>query len=140
MYLASYIQNNCTSTFGEPSRKKVRKEYQHYMDVLDKDGILVIPDFFTPGQFEEIKNEYEQIYSGWSPYEYKPEEHTKRQKRFSGNILKTVAEKITHPNTPAYMKYFVNNELINELTSAIVHRKVSFDSASPFLVFAKKVP
>lgn len=102
--------------------KKVRKEIQEFVDVLDRDGILVIPNFFPTNQFEAIKREFDEIYAGWSPFDYKPEELTKRQKDFP-EYFETIAEKITSPTTPAYTNFFVNNELIREITSAVVHRK-----------------
>lgn len=102
--------------------KKVRKEIKQYVDTLEKDGILVIPDFFPKEQFEEIKKEFDDTYSGWSPFELNKEEFTKRQNDFP-EYFETIAEKITSPKTPAFTKYFVNNELITEITSAVVHRK-----------------
>lgn len=102
--------------------KKVRKEIQQYVDVLDKDGILVIPDFFPKDQFDAIKREFDETYAGWSPFEFNEEEMSKRQKDFP-EYFHTIAEKITTPKTPAFTNYFLNNELINEITSAVVHRK-----------------
>lgn len=120
--LGLHIFRTLYLNFWRLKPKKVRKEIQHYMDILEKDGILVLPDFFTKEQFEEIKKEFDEIYSGWDPDVYRPEELSKRQKDFP-EYFKAVAEKITSPDTPAYTKYFVNNELILELTSAILHRK-----------------
>jgi hypothetical protein len=102
--------------------KKVRKEIQNYVDILDRDGILIIPDFFPKEQFEEIKKEFDQTYEGWSPFEYNEEELSKRQKDFP-EYFQTIAEKITSPKTPAFTNYFVNNPVIEEITSAVVHRK-----------------
>jgi len=102
--------------------KKVRKEIQQYVDVLDRDGILVIPDFFPKDQFDSIKREFDETYAGWSPFEFNEEEMSKRQKDFP-EYFHTIAEKITSPDTPAFTNYFVNNELIREITSAVVHRK-----------------
>ncbi len=102
--------------------KKVRKEIQHYADVLDKDGILIIPDFFPKEQFDEIKREFDESYKGWSPFDFTEAEFSKRQKDFP-EYFHTIAEKIISPETSAFTKYFVNNELINELTTAVVHRK-----------------
>ncbi|MEO8445882.1 MAG: phytanoyl-CoA dioxygenase family protein [bacterium] len=102
--------------------KKTNKEIQPYLDILDRDGIVVIPDFFTKDQFADIKKEYDEIYSDWLPSEYHPEDHTKRQKDFP-EYFEAVAEKITTPHTPAYLEHFVNNKTILNLTSAVVHRK-----------------
>lgn len=102
--------------------KKVRKEIRHYVDTLEKDGILIIPDFFPKDQFEKIRKEFDETYSGWSPFEIKEEEFSKRQKDFP-EYFHTIAEKITSPKTPAFTEYFVNNPLIDEITSAVVHRK-----------------
>lgn len=102
--------------------KKVRKEIREYVKTLDRDGILVIPDFFPKEQFEEIRKEFDETYSGWSPFELKKEDFTKRQNDFQ-KYFETIAEKITSPKTPAFTKYFVNNDLIQEITSAVVHRK-----------------
>ncbi len=102
--------------------KKVRKEIRHYVDTLEKDGILIIPDFFPKDVFDKIKKEFDETYSGWSPFELKEEEFSKRQKDFP-EYFHTIAEKITSPKTPAFTEYFVNNPLIDEITSAVVHRK-----------------
>ncbi len=102
--------------------RKVRKEIRHYVNTLEKEGILIIPDFFPKEQFDEIKKEFDQTYSGWSPFDFKKEEFSKRQNDFP-EYFQTIAEKITSPNTPAFTKYFVNNPLIDEITSAVVHRK-----------------
>ncbi|HRI83899.1 MAG TPA: phytanoyl-CoA dioxygenase family protein [Ignavibacteria bacterium] len=103
--------------------KKLSNEYQKYADILDKDGILIIPDFLPAEQFEELKKEYEQLYSDWDPLKYDPEKMNKRQKDFP-EYFETIAEKFVTPNTPAFTKYFLKNKLINELTHAVVHRKI----------------
>ncbi|MEO6693752.1 MAG: phytanoyl-CoA dioxygenase family protein [Ignavibacteria bacterium] len=102
--------------------KKVRKEVKEYVDVLNRDGILVIPDFFPKQQFDAIKKEFDETYSDWSPFEFNEEEMSKRQKDFP-EYFQTIAEKITAPKTQAFTDFFVNNPLINEITSAVVHRK-----------------
>lgn len=102
--------------------KKVRKELQPYVDTLDKDGIVVIPDFLPKDQFDEIKKEFNEMYSGWSPMDYDKEKFSKRQNDFP-EYFRTIAEKIVSPKTPAFTKYFVNNSMIQEITSAVVHRK-----------------
>ncbi|MEO8665964.1 MAG: phytanoyl-CoA dioxygenase family protein [Ignavibacteria bacterium] len=102
--------------------KKVSKEISEYVKTMDRDGIVVIPDFFPKEQFEEIKKEFDETYSGWSPFDLKKEEFSKRQNDFP-EYFQTIAEKITSPKTPAFTKYFVNNPLITEITSAVVHRK-----------------
>ncbi len=101
--------------------KRLGGEYQKYIDILKKDGILVIPDFFPKEQFDEIKKEYDEAYSGWSPYDYNPEELSKRQKDFP-EYFSSIAEKIISAKTPAFMKYFVNNEFIIKLSEAVTHR------------------
>src|SRR4030095_15214145 len=108
--------------FWRMKPRKVRKEIQHYVDELNKDGILVIPDFFSKEQFDEIKKEFDESYRGWSPFEFNKEDFSKRQKDFPA-YFETIAEKIVTPETSAFTKYFVNNALINEITSAIVHRE-----------------
>lgn len=107
---------------GRTKPKKVSPQFQKYADMLERDGIVVIPDFLPKDQFDEIKKEYEDMYSGWSPFEYSEEELTKRQKDFP-EYFKHIAEKITTPETPAFTKYFLNNQMINELASSVVHRK-----------------
>ncbi len=102
--------------------KKVRKDIAQYVKTLNDDGILIIPDFFPPEQFNQIRKEFDETYNGWSPFEYNPEELSKRQNDFP-EYFEAIAEKITAPSTPAFTKYFVNNEVINEITSAVVHRK-----------------
>lgn len=102
--------------------KKVSKEYQKYADILEKDGIVIIPDFLPKEQFEAVKKEYDEMYSGWSPFEYNKEEMTKRQNDFP-EYFKNIAEKITTPETPAFTEYFMKNPLINELATSVVHRK-----------------
>ncbi|MEP7147033.1 MAG: phytanoyl-CoA dioxygenase family protein [bacterium] len=102
--------------------KKVKKEISEYVKILDRDGIVVIPDFFPPDQFEAIKKEFDETYSDWSPLELKKETFSKRQNDFP-EYFESIAEKITSPQTPSLKKYFVNNSLIEEITSAVVHRK-----------------
>lgn len=102
--------------------KKVKDEIKPYVETLDRDGILVIPDFFPKEIFEQIKKEFDESYSGWSPFDYNEEELSRRQKDFP-EYFKTIAEKIITPKTPAFTEYFVNNKLINEITSAVVHRE-----------------
>ncbi|HMQ67444.1 MAG TPA: hypothetical protein PKA90_00360 [Ignavibacteria bacterium] len=102
--------------------KKVRDEIKSYVETLDRDGILIIPDFFPEDVFKQIKKEFDESYSDWSPFDYNEEELSKRQKDFP-EYFKTIAEKIITPKTPAFTKYFVNNETINEITTAVVHRK-----------------
>jgi len=101
---------------------KVRPEFQKYADILEKDGILVIHDFFPKDQFDAIKKEFDEFYAGWSPFDYNEEELTKRQKDFP-EYFKNIAEKIIAPETPAFNEYFINNPLINELATSVVHRK-----------------
>lgn len=102
--------------------KKVRKELKQYADTLEKDGILIIPDFLPKEQFDAIKKEFDEAYSGWDPFDFNKEEFSKRQKDFP-EYFQTIAEKIISPATPAFTEYFVNNPLIDEITTAIVHRK-----------------
>jgi hypothetical protein len=101
--------------------KKLGGEFAKYIDTLDKDGILVIPDFLPKEQFDAIKKEYDEAYSGWSPFDYNPEELSKRQKDFP-EYFSSIAEKILSPKTPAFMEYFVNNEFITKLSEAVTHR------------------
>ena len=101
--------------------KKLGGEYQKHLDILEKDGILVLPDFFPKEQFEEIKKEFDEVYSGWSPFEYNPENLSKRQRDFP-EYFETIAEKIVPAKTPAFMKYLVNNEFITKLSEAVTHR------------------
>lgn len=102
--------------------KKVRKELKQYADTLEKDGILIIPDFLPKEQFDAIKKEFDEAYSGWDPFDFNKAEFSKRQKDFP-EYFQTIAEKIISPATPAFTEYFVNNPLIDEITTAIVHRK-----------------
>lgn len=102
--------------------KKVRKELRQYVDTLEKDGIVIIPDFLPKEQFDAIKKEFDEAYSGWDPFDFNKEEFSKRQKDFP-EYFQTIAEKIISPVTPAFTEYFVNNPLIDEITSAVVHRK-----------------
>ncbi len=102
--------------------KKVRKEISGYVKTLDRDGIVVIPDFFPKEQFEAIKKEFDETYAGWSPFELNKEDFSKRQNDFP-EYFESIAEKITSPRTPAFSEFFVNNSLITEITSAVVHRK-----------------
>ncbi|MCY7361881.1 MAG: phytanoyl-CoA dioxygenase family protein [Ignavibacteria bacterium] len=107
---------------GRLKPKKIKKEYIPYLEKINEDGILVIPDFFSKEQFEEIKKEYDDAYAGWSPVDIHPEEFSKRQKDFP-EYFNSIAEKIVTPVTPAFTKYIVENELINEITTAVVNRK-----------------
>ncbi len=102
--------------------KKVRKEIRDYVKTLDRDGILVIPNFFPQDEFEAIRKEFDETYEGWSPFELMKEKFSKRQNDFP-EYFESIAEKITSPKTPAFTKHFVNNSLITEVTSAVVHRK-----------------
>ena len=107
---------------GRRKPKKVRKEIQHYIDTMEKDGIVVIPDFFPKDQFDAIKKEYDELYEGWSPFDFSPEEFSKRQKDFP-EYFQNIAEKIISPKTPAFSKLFMNNETIREISEAVVRRK-----------------
>lgn len=102
--------------------KKVRKEIQHYVDILDRDGIIIIPDFFPQDQFEAIKKEFHETFSDWSPFDYKPEKLSKRQKDFT-EYFENIAEKHIQVDTPAFTKYFVNNKDIIDISTAVVHRE-----------------
>ncbi|MEZ4689382.1 MAG: hypothetical protein R3A12_04055 [Ignavibacteria bacterium] len=62
--------------------KKVKDELKSYVETLDRDGILIIPDFFPKDIFEQIRKEFDESYSGWSPFDYNEEELSKRQKDF----------------------------------------------------------
>lgn len=103
--------------------KRLNSKYQKYADILEKDGILVIPDFLPTDQFEEIKKEYEKLYSDWNPMQYSQDNLNARQKNFP-EYFESIAEKFITPNTPAFEKYFIKNELINQLTYSVVHRKI----------------
>lgn len=102
--------------------KRVNPKYKEYLDILEKEGILVLPDFFPKEQFEEIKREYDESFADWSPFELDPTKFSKRQQDFP-EYFQTIAEKIIPAKTPAFHKYFVNNELIRELSEAVTHRK-----------------
>ncbi|MDQ3019433.1 MAG: phytanoyl-CoA dioxygenase family protein [Bacteroidota bacterium] len=102
--------------------KKAGKEIQEYIDILERDGILVIPDFFPEDQFAEIRSEFEKIYADWSPSDFDPSKFTKRQKDFP-EYFQSIAENRVSPQTEAFTNYFVNNKLIEEITSSVVHRK-----------------
>ncbi|MBV6478521.1 MAG: hypothetical protein HGGPFJEG_01276 [Ignavibacteria bacterium] len=104
----------------KPSR--VSKEYQKYADILEKDGIVVIPDFFPKEQFDAIKKEFDELYAGWSPFDFNEKDFSKRQNDFP-EYFKTIAEKIVTPETPAFTEYFLKNPFINELATSVVHRK-----------------
>lgn len=108
---------------GRVKPRKVRKEFQSYLDILNRDGILVIPDFFQEDQFKELRKEYDDAYADWDPMDFNPDEFTKRQKDFP-EYFQTIAEKIVSPDSKAFNEYFVNNELINELTEAVVQKKI----------------
>ncbi len=108
---------------GRTKPKKVRKEFQQYIDIMERDGILVIPDFFPEEQFKEIKKEFDDAYSDWDPMYVNPDEFSKRQKDFP-EYFQTIAEKIITPETRAFNEYFVKNELINAITESVVHKKI----------------
>ncbi len=108
---------------GRIRPKKIRKEFQPYLDIMERDGILVIPDFFPENIFMEIKKEFDQAYAGWDPMYVNPDEFTKRMKDFP-DYFQTIAEKIITPDTPAFNEYFVKNELITEITESVVHKKI----------------
>lgn len=124
--LGWHIMRTLYRNLGRTKPKKVRKELQQYLDTMEKDGILIIPDFFPKDQFDAIRKEFDEVYNGWSPFDYKPEELTNRQKNFP-EYFQNIAEKITSPKTPAFKKYFVENEIIKELSEAIVNRKSRLD-------------
>lgn len=104
-------------------KKNVRKEFLPYLETMEKDGIVIIPDFLPADKFSELKKEFDDLYADWSPEQYNPEDFTKRQKDFP-DYFKTIAEKIITPNTPAFTNYFMKSDLINELTSAVVNRQI----------------
>ncbi|MBK8982293.1 MAG: hypothetical protein IPM38_08215 [Ignavibacteria bacterium] len=70
-------------------------------------------------------------YTDWDPIEYDPVKMNKRQKDFP-EYFETIAEKFVTPNTPAFTKYFLKDKLINELTYAVVHRKIRTTPYSHF--------
>lgn len=97
-------------------------DIQKYLDILEKDGILVIENFLPAEQFAELKKEFEEAFSGWDPLKFDPMELSKRQKDFP-EYFESIAEKIIPAKTPAFMKYIVNNELLIKLSEAVTHRK-----------------
>ncbi len=101
--------------------KKVGGDTQKYLDQLEKDGIIIIPDFLPQEQFDELKKEFDEAYAGYDPLNFDPEKLSKRQKDFP-EYFETIAEKILSPNTPAFMKYIVNNEFLAKLSEAVTHR------------------
>lgn len=109
-------------TLWRTKPKKVRKEIQKYVDELDRDGIVVIPDFLPKEQFEALKKEFDESYSGWNPLEYDISKLTNRQKVFN-EYFENIAEKFIQPDTPAFMNFFVNNKDILDISCAAVHRK-----------------
>jgi len=117
--------------------KKVRKEIQEYVDILERDGILVIPNFFPEDQFAEIRAEFEKIYSDWAPFDFDPSKFTERQKDHP-EYFQTIAEKTTSPQTKAFTDYFVKNKLIEEITSSVVHRKNRIIPHSNFVSLQRK--
>ena len=116
-----------------------KNKYKEYTETLERDGILVIPDFFSNEQFEEIKKEYEQLYSDWDPFEFDPLTLNNRQKNFP-EYFETIAEKFISPNTPSFLKYFLNNDIINELTKAVIHRKIRVKPYHLFWHLQKRNP
>ncbi|MEO8211228.1 MAG: hypothetical protein ABI840_11775 [bacterium] len=117
--------------------KKVRKEIQQYVETLERDGILVIPNFFPPDQFSEIRAEFDKTYADWNPLDSDPSDFTKRQKDFP-EYFQTIAEKRTFPKTQAFTNYFVNNKLIQEITSSVVHRETRLIPHSNFEFLQRK--
>ncbi len=117
--------------------KKHKGEYQKYLEILDKDGILVLPDFFPKEQFDAIKKEYDEAYSGWSPFEYDPNALSKRQKDFP-EYFETIAEKIIPAKTPAFMNYMVQNEFITKLSEAVTHRTTNLPPHQHFWYLQKR--
>lgn len=108
---------------GRVKPAKVRKEYQQYLDILERDGILIINDFYPKEQFEELKKEYDESFADWDPMYVNPDEFSKRQKDFP-EYFQAIAEKIKTPDSPAFNKYFLNNEMISELSEAVTNRKI----------------
>ncbi|MBS1517231.1 MAG: phytanoyl-CoA dioxygenase family protein [Bacteroidetes bacterium] len=103
--------------------KNLNGRYKEILEILKQDGIVVIPDFFPRDQFDEIKKEYENLYADWKPSDFTYEKFNNRQKKFP-EYFETIAERFVTPDTPAFVKYFMNNEMIREVTSSIVHRRI----------------
>ncbi len=117
--------------------KKMNGDIQKHIDVLEKDGILVIENFLPKEQFDELKKEYDEAFSDWDPFEYDPGKLTKRQKDFP-EYFETIAEKIIPASTPAFMKYIVNNEFLIALSEAVTHRKNNLTAHHHFWYLQKR--
>lgn len=92
-------------------------EIQEYVEVLDRDGVLVIPDFLTAEQFSRVQQECNAIESGMSFEAFRKINYGKIQ-------VANFDLKEEHNNYSAIKNYLQENPMILKTASAIIKRRI----------------
>ena len=99
------------------SPRPVDSDVKYYADLLDRDGIVAIPDFLPPAEFAAVKEEFE-----WS----RAQEHKSRCKPVNNLVSETYNLSAHAGEFPAIRAYVEENPVIYKLASAVLRCKVKY--------------
>ncbi len=91
----------------------------YYVDVLDRDGVVVIPDFLSPAEFAAVKEEFEGSRT------------RKHESRYTRTHIKSLVWESLNLSAHAYQfpairAYVEENPVIYKLASAVLRRKIKY--------------
>lgn len=95
----------------------VKQDIKNYIESLERDGVLVLENFLSSDEFANVVNEFENAAKEVKLLPYKGDAGAK--------LYRTQISTLKQPeNFNFTIKYFQKNEMLNEIASAVIHRKV----------------
>jgi hypothetical protein len=117
-HLGLQIYRVIIKQFARQLRKKTSPdELRNYVEILDKDGVLVINNFLTQKDFNDVEAEYDKAIEN---VELKPYKGTQNAKLFRTQL--PVSE--NSEEFPQIKQLFLNNSLLNMIASSVIRREI----------------
>lgn len=139
-HVGSIIENRLGLQIGRTIGKRLawclRKSYisseiQEYVDVMNRDGILVIPNFLSADQFLQVQNEFDRA---------EPRFAFQRFRGGSAGQLEVTRFHVSDDNkdSPYTKRYLQDNPLILSITAAVIRRRIKSKSVLMLNVYRKR--
>lgn len=105
---------------GRRTARAVPPKLQAIVSELERNGTVVLENFFPDAVFTQIKEEFDLAYAEWSKHKLSALESCGWDEKYFQDIEEFVAPY----STPIAKKYLAENDDIRVLVEAITHRKV----------------